>query len=216
MKILNLYAGIGGNRKLWQNVDVTAVELNKEIASIYSDFYPNDTVIVGDAMQFLIEHYNEFDFIWSSPPCQTNSRIRYCMAVSKTNQTTIKPKYPDLSLYQQIIFLNKYLDQNKYFVVENVLPYYEPLIKPTAIIDRHCLWTNFKIAKTIQTQPGQTIEFISTKKTHYGIDLKSYKTKTRKSQIIRNLVNPELGLYLLENATQKFQYNYPYQEPELF
>ena len=26
MKILNLYAGLGGNRKLWKNVDVTAVK----------------------------------------------------------------------------------------------------------------------------------------------------------------------------------------------
>ena len=32
MKILNLYAGIGGNRKLWKDVQVTAVELNSEIA----------------------------------------------------------------------------------------------------------------------------------------------------------------------------------------
>jgi hypothetical protein len=35
LKVLNLYCGIGGNRKLWQNVDVTAVEYNEEIASIY-------------------------------------------------------------------------------------------------------------------------------------------------------------------------------------
>ena len=28
LKVLNLYAGIGGNRKLWTNVDVTAVEYN--------------------------------------------------------------------------------------------------------------------------------------------------------------------------------------------
>ena len=27
MKILNLYAGIGGNRKLWGDVDVVAVEI---------------------------------------------------------------------------------------------------------------------------------------------------------------------------------------------
>ena len=32
MKVLNLYAGIGGNRKLWKDVEVTAVENNKEIA----------------------------------------------------------------------------------------------------------------------------------------------------------------------------------------
>lgn len=35
MKILNLYAGIGGNRKLWGNEhDITAVELRPEIAAL--------------------------------------------------------------------------------------------------------------------------------------------------------------------------------------
>jgi len=70
IKILNLYAGIGGNRKLWpdQEIEVTAIENNKSIAKIYKDFFPNDTVIVGDAHQYLLEHYKEFDFIWSSPP----------------------------------------------------------------------------------------------------------------------------------------------------
>ena len=36
MKILNLYAGIGGNRTLWGDKhEVTAVEINAEIAGIY-------------------------------------------------------------------------------------------------------------------------------------------------------------------------------------
>jgi DNA (cytosine-5)-methyltransferase 1 len=42
MRILNLYAGIGGNRKLWEDVDVTAVEWNEEIARVYSDNFPLD------------------------------------------------------------------------------------------------------------------------------------------------------------------------------
>ena len=49
MKILNLYAGIGGNRKLWENVSVTAIEYDAKIAEIYKDLYPNDEVIVTDA-----------------------------------------------------------------------------------------------------------------------------------------------------------------------
>jgi DNA (cytosine-5)-methyltransferase 1 len=32
MKILNLYAGIGGNRKLWNDMPVTAIENDKAIA----------------------------------------------------------------------------------------------------------------------------------------------------------------------------------------
>ena len=37
MKVLNLYAGIGGNRKLWTDVEVTAIENNESIAAIYQD-----------------------------------------------------------------------------------------------------------------------------------------------------------------------------------
>ena len=76
MKILNLYAGIGGNRKLWTDVEVTAVELNPEIASIYQDFFPKDKVIVADAHAYLLEHFEEYDFIWASPPCPSHSRMR--------------------------------------------------------------------------------------------------------------------------------------------
>ena len=47
MKVLNLYAGIGGNRKLWEDVEVTAVEYNKDIAAIYQDFFPKDKVVIS-------------------------------------------------------------------------------------------------------------------------------------------------------------------------
>jgi len=50
MKILNLYAGIGGNRKLWGDEhEVTAVEFEPYIAEAYKKMYPNDTVIIADA-----------------------------------------------------------------------------------------------------------------------------------------------------------------------
>lgn len=71
-RICNAYAGIGGNRKLWNkplqetfgnNYEIVAIEHNQEIADIYKDFFPNDTVIVTDAHQYLLEHFKEFDFI---------------------------------------------------------------------------------------------------------------------------------------------------------
>ena len=50
MKILNLYAGIGGNRKLWGNEhEITSVEFNEKIANQYHKLYPNDKIIVADA-----------------------------------------------------------------------------------------------------------------------------------------------------------------------
>lgn len=44
MKVLNLYAGVGGNRKLWPEwVKVTAVEYDPQIAVAYADMHPEDT-----------------------------------------------------------------------------------------------------------------------------------------------------------------------------
>ena len=100
MKILNLYAGIGGNRKLWGDEhEITAVEYNPEIASIYRDFFPNDTVLVEDAHEYLLKHYNEFDFIWASPPCQSHSRARFW----SSKGGIVDPVYSDMKLYQEIM-----------------------------------------------------------------------------------------------------------------
>ncbi len=102
MKILNLYACLGGNRYKWDevtDVDVTAVEWDEELARLYQERFPNDKVIVADAHQYLLDHYKEFDFIWSSPPCPTHSRARYWDIDSNGKI----PKYPDMKLYQKIL-----------------------------------------------------------------------------------------------------------------
>ena len=51
-KVLNLFAGIGGNRKHWKDVEVTAIEYNEEIANVYKQLHPNDNVIVADAHEY--------------------------------------------------------------------------------------------------------------------------------------------------------------------
>ena len=141
LKILNCYCGIGGNRKLWDgDIEVTAIENNKEIAKIYQDFFPEDKVIVTDAHQYLLEHYKEFDFIWSSPPCPSHSRLRKGFSCN----VGAKPVYPDMQLYQEILFLEGYFKGK--WVVENVIPFYESLIAPSAIMDRHYYWSNFNIS----------------------------------------------------------------------
>lgn len=137
MKILNLYAGIGGNRKLWGNEhEITSVEYDPKIAAVYKEFFPNDTVIVGDAHQYLLDHYKEFDFIWSSPPCPTHSGVNNFLNA----QGVIR--YPAMELWQEIIFLQHFC-KGKY-CIENVKSYYEPFIKPQ-ISGRHYFWANFKI-----------------------------------------------------------------------
>ena len=119
MKILNLYAGIGGNRKLWGNAhEITAIEINPDIAKIYKDLYPNDKVIIDDAHDFLIKNYKDYEFIWSSPPCQSHSIVNHFLNAQGV------VRYPDLKLYEEI-FLLKYLYKGKY-VVENVKGWYKP------------------------------------------------------------------------------------------
>jgi DNA (cytosine-5)-methyltransferase 1 len=195
MKVLNLYSGIGGNRKLWQNVEVTAVELNEEIAAIYKEYFPNDTVIIADAHEYLLKHYKDFDFIWSSPPCPSHSKIR-AMASARGDY---EPIFPDMKLWQEITFLNWFASEKK-FVVENVIPYYEPYIKPTIQLERHCFWSNFYIKKTELEKVERDHKYIKPSDNLYGFDLKDYSLKSRKVQLLRNCVNPDLGLYILEQA----------------
>jgi len=192
MKILNLYAGIGGNRKLWgDEYEITAIELDENIAGIYQDFYPNDKVIVGDAHQYLLEHYKEFDFVWSSPPCQTHSSFRHNICVRFRGT---KAEYPDMKLYQEIIFLDKHFDGR--WVVENVKPYYKPLIEPTTELQRHLFWSNFNIPTRELAKDNIRTAQIPQLQEKYGYDLSKYKLKNKR-QVLRNCVEPMIGEYIL-------------------
>jgi len=195
MKILNLYAGIGGNRKLWEDEhEVTAVEIDENISKIYQDLYPKDKVIVGDAHEYLRLHYKEFDFIWSSPPCPTHSRMNF----SFNNR---QRKYPSMELYEEIIFLKHWFKGK--WVVENVMSYYEPLIKPQKI-SNHYFWSNFEIQKFDKIRPkvrndkGCTFEV---KANLWGIKINDfYKYKGDKRTLINNCVFSELGLHILKSS----------------
>ena len=197
MKILNLYAGIGGNRKFWNDVkddiEVTAVEFDKAIARAYKDRYPNDKVIVADAKEYLLKHYRDFDFIWVSPPCQTHSRI----INSKYKRESYRAKFPDMSLYEIILFLTGHT-RDKLWVVENVKPYYKPLLEPTAEIDRHLYWSNFNITKIYVEK--MYIQKYVTCASLKDFDLKKYKDIKNKRQVIRNQVNYDIGKHILECA----------------
>jgi DNA (cytosine-5)-methyltransferase 1 len=206
MKVLNLYAGIGGNRKLWQDVEVTAVEYNEEIAAIYQEYFPNDTMVVGDAHEYLLKHYKEFDFIWSSPPCPTHSRARYWGSKGGTCEV----KYPDWKLWQEILFLKHYAACP--WVVENVIPFYKAdiFLPVTAELERHLFWSNLPLNKyhyiSVKNYGEQKINVVKPSDTVFGFDISKRKMKHRKDQILRNLVNPNLGLYILEQAMQVKNY----------
>lgn len=198
MKILNLYAGLGGNRKLWEGHEVTSVEINKDIAGVYASQFPDDTLIIGDAHQYLLDHYEEFDLIASSVPCQSHTRM------IKFTRHKLK-RYPDMSLYQEIIFLQNFFKGKWY--VENVIPYYEPLIKPTVKCGRHLIWSNFPIKPFEVKQPKNTINLASVagKKImmdwlgiHYDENI-YYDGNHCPAQILRNCVHPLLGLHILNS-----------------
>ena len=194
MKILNLYSGIGGNRKRWNHGQVTAVEKNDEIAKVYNDHFPGDRIIVGDAHEYLLDNYNNYDFIWSSPPCQTHSRARFW--ASKGGKC--KPKYAEMNLWQEIIFLKSYCSK-RLWVVENVIPYYTALMKPCYIIGRHFIWSNFPINSINACNIISPLK-ITSKTVLYDFNLSSYKMNIRKDQLLRNCVNPYLGEHIINCA----------------
>ena len=194
MKILNLYSGLGGNRKLWpDSVQVTAVEYDERIADFYKSQFPLDTVILGDAIECLKEHYQEFDFIWASPPCQSHSRYRYRVGVLAKGYKEIPV---DPSLYMIIRFLMENFKGK--WAVENVIPYYPYEIQPTVILQRHPFWSNFPIEH--REFPKDSIGWknkISDYKDLFNISDTRIKNKI---QALRNCVNPELGLYVLKEG----------------
>ena len=205
-RILNLYACLGGNRYKWDEVakeagieiKVTAIELDPELARMYQERFPNDTVIIADAHLYLLKHHKEFDFCWTSPPCPTHSRIRYGQA--KSGRENYKEVFPDMKLYEEILFLDNYF-KGKY-VVENVIPFYEPLI-PAKKRGRHLYWTNFNLPTSLNERknPSNFIESGSKpNEIFHEIDLSGYKGKQRKDKIACNLVDFEAGRTILQTV----------------
>jgi DNA (cytosine-5)-methyltransferase 1 len=198
MKVLNLYACLGGNRLLWDNCEVTAVELDEELAKLYQERFPNDKVIVADAHQYLLDHYKEFDFIWSSPPCPSHSRARFW-------NTKAKRIYPDLKLYEEILFLDTHF-LGKY-VVENVIPYYQPLI-PAKKRGRHLYWTNFNLPSVLgdrKIKIGTEENELNQLCKFHDYDFRKYKGKQSVQKIARNLVDYEAGKTIFDVARETYK-----------
>ena len=204
IKILNLFAGIGGNRTLWGDEhEITAVEHDQKIAMIYFRRFPKDKVIVEDAYKYLENHYQEFEFIWASPPCRTHTRM---MAFPN-----MRKRLPDLRLYGLILFLDRFF--KGYYVIENVISYYKPLINPVAIVDRHYIWANFSIQNKKFKKPRGNIKDLSkeTLSEYLQVDLdlltvaklKNTRNHDPVRMVLRNCVVPEAGKYILESIYHK-------------
>ncbi len=197
MKILNLYCGIGGNRKLWpKEHEVTAIELEPYIAAVYLEQFPDDKILHSvDAHKYLLDHYKEFDFIWASPPCPTHSNTNRFLNA----QGVIR--YPDMKLYQEIIFLKEFFKGK--WVVENVIPYYKPLV-PGQISGRHLFWCNFRITDykkdrsiTVTNSRGSTRR---TKEEHLKSLQKYHGIECNDIKLLSNCVHPKLGKHIFDCA----------------
>jgi DNA (cytosine-5)-methyltransferase 1 len=110
-----------------------------------------------------------------------------------------------MSLYEEIIFLQTYHKGN--WVVENVVPYYTPLIQPTRRIGRHLFWSNFDFMADDVKRPKN---FIASNGQASAEDLKQwlgisyagnlyYDGRHCPAQVLRNAVHPEIGRQIFES-----------------
>jgi DNA (cytosine-5)-methyltransferase 1 len=203
-KLLNLYAGLGGNIELLSEdeFEITNIELNPKIAKVLQDRKPNQKVIIADAHQFLLDNYQEYDIIWSSLPCQKHSKMNRA-----TRHNMIR--FVDGKLFEEIIFLDTYFKGK--WVVENVVPYYKPYGNPTKI-GRHLFWSNFEIPEMIDLPKspkgmmnlatvGQKEEMMDWLGIHYEENI-YYDGNHCPVQILRNCVHPKLGLHVINQAVK--------------
>ena len=210
MKILNLYSGIGGNRGGWQLNDediVFAVEINPIIAEIYKEHFPNDTVIVADAHQYLLDHFREFDFIWSSPPCPTHSKVRKSLAIKKDKNGNQyeqnKPVYPNMTLYEEIILLDNYFDG--FYCIENVIPFYEPLIFGQKL-GRHLFWSNVKFNEKIKFDIRGNFDNTDLLAKDLGYDISNWHGVDKKL-LLRNCCEADISEYIFNEVRKAMGLN---------
>jgi len=185
-----LFAGVGGNRRLWgDDHEVVAVEWDVEVARAYSDFFPDDVVLVEDAHEFLRHHFLEFDFVWSSPPCVSHSRARSGF-----------PVFPDFRLYEEVLLLRRWAGGGgPLWVVENVVPYYGVLFDGV-VMGRHAWWSNFDLP--VLDGGGVLLRdcnSVGCLEGVLGFDLSGYVFEDRR-RVLRNCVFPGDGRLVLDRV----------------
>lgn len=206
MKILNLFAGIGGNRTLWgEEHEIVAVESNQQILDIYISRFPNDEYVLGDALTVLRQHGEEFDFIWASPSCTTHTSMN---VLTKGKYGTLPEIPDDRSLYGLIRWLQIWFKGK--WVVENVKDYMGFLIPPTSNLDRHYFWSNFTIPEKSFPREGNIAkeDFASLARFHKINEniIPFYKWDRNHDfrwTVLRNCVDYRIGKYILDCAQNK-------------
>lgn len=145
MRILDLYAGLGGTAKGIQSVlekkgvdyEYFAIEIDPNVCAAHKINNPRSTVICADVKDWL-DKITDFDFVWASPPCQTHSILNF-----SNKATGKKTNLVDWSLWHVIDHLQR--TENVSYVVENVLIWYNEPFKHNFNLDRHYFWTNLSL-----------------------------------------------------------------------
>ena len=123
------------------------------------------------------------------------------------NQKNQKIRYPKMELYEEILFLKHFF--NGKYVVENVIPYYEPLI-PAKKRGRHLYWTNFNLPSNLNdrrfsiARPKDELKGLCN---FHDYDFNKYKGKQSQLKIARNLVDYQAGKTILEVALNCYKSN---------
>jgi len=215
--ICNAFGGVGANTHNWSRDkhDITHIEYNKEIARCNEQLHPEDTVVVEDAIIHLENNWDQYDYIWASPPCPSHSSIR--KAGAKKGQYTAK--MPDMDLYSVIVFLDEFFQGE--FTVENVKPYYKRLdkqerekirnrqtvIPPASETSRHLFWSSHEVPEV--RLPTQNIHHgnHSDMTEWLGIpELNDYTFQSvEKRKVLRNCVHPKIGEAILKSKNVKQQ-----------
>jgi DNA (cytosine-5)-methyltransferase 1 len=197
--LYNGCAGFGANTHLLnrKEVDVTHTEMFQDIANVNRLLHPDDEVIVADTFQHFQENHEKYNFAWFSVNCQGHSKM------VKATRHNVNKIPPVTELYGLIIFLTHFYKGD--WVVENVVPFYKPLIEPTLRVGRHLFWSNKPLfgIEDVKRPTG----FIN-KATKKGADeLKKwlglefewyvyYKGNHCPAQTLRNCVHPKLGVQI--------------------
>lgn len=218
MKILNLFAGIGGIRLPWGSEhEITAVELKEDIAAIYSKRFSGDKVVIGDAYQYLLNHFHEYDMVSAGPPCPSHSKMARIHVGRRYKGWKMKVQYPDLRLYGLILFLQHHFRGD--WIVENVRPFYEPLIKPSARVGRHLFWSNKPIqSKYFKRHPimykngdlkysiyiDKLCQVCQIERNILGEIRHSWGyTHDGLGQTLRNTIHPDIAIYIWQQLQKK-------------
>ncbi len=116
------------------------------------------------------------------------------LKVTNFSQNKGKDEIPRYEIYQEIIFLDNFF--NGKYCVENVIPFYEPLI-PAKKRGRHLYWTNFNLPNVLSDKKNPDFTRVKNQvkvmSEYHNYDFTKYKGKQPVGKMANNLVHYEAG-----------------------